>query len=273
MPRIVAGGVELFYESAGEGTPLVLQAHHHIAWMPYQFPYFSQFYRVITFDRRGTGRSASPPGDWTVADFARDVRDLLDALGIERAIVGGASLGGAISCQFGLDYPDRALALIVGHTSPYIWPEGAAWLDEQIALVERGEPPIVLQPRSYPWEAEGPPTSNPARRGTPADAFARTLTSGLGGTPESAIEALRTLTPARWDMRRRYDEHRALRVPALVIVGGHEPQKTIELAHEWSRQFGRGEFAILPDAYHGAAREEPVAWNSAVHGFLRRHGL
>ena len=94
MPRIDAGGVELFYESVGEGPVLVLQAHHHNAWMPYQLPYFSQFYRVITFDRRGTGRSATPPGEWTAADCARDVKNLLDALDIERAIVGGRRSAG-----------------------------------------------------------------------------------------------------------------------------------------------------------------------------------
>jgi pimeloyl-ACP methyl ester carboxylesterase len=271
MPRIDAGGVELFYESTGEGTPLVLQAHHHIAWMPYQIPYFSQFYRVITFDRRGTGRSASPPGDWTAADFARDLRNLLDALGIERAIVGGASLGGVISCQFGLDYPERALALVLGHTVPYLWPLGAQWLDDQITAASKGEPAVVNQPRSYEWEAEGPPTSNPARRGTAPAAFAATLNSGLGGTPESAVQALKAL--AAWDMRPRYTELNRLTVPTLVIVGGHEPQKTLELSYEWHQQIPGSEFAVLPDAYHAAAREEPVAWNAAVHGFLGRHGL
>lgn len=271
MPGITAGGVELFYEAVGEGTPLVLQAHHHLTWMVYQAPYFSQFYRVITLDRRGTGRSASPPGEWSTADFARDLRNLLDALEIDRAIVGGASLGGVIACQFGLDYPERALALIVGHTTPYLWPLGADWLDEQIVAVERGERPIVLQPRSYDWEPEGPPTSNPARRGTPADVYARTLTAGIGGSPEASIKMLRALRA--WDVRPRYQELRQLTAPALVIVGGHEPQKTIEYSHEWSRQFASGEFVILPDAYHAAAREEPVAWNAAVHGFLTRHGL
>jgi 3-oxoadipate enol-lactonase len=271
MPRINAGGVELFFESAGEGIPLVLQAHHHISWMPYQFPYFSQFYRVITFDRRGTGRSASPDGPWTMADFARDVRNLLDPLDLDRAIVGGASLGGVIACQFGLDYPERALALIIGHTTPYLWPLGRAWLAEQIAAVERGEPAVVRQPRSYDWEAEGPPTSNPARHGTLAAAFAATLDAGLGGTPERAIKALRAFET--WDMRPRYPEHNRLNVPALVIVGGHEPQKTIELSYEWHQQLTGSEFAILQDAYHGAAREEPVAWNATVHSFLKRHGL
>jgi pimeloyl-ACP methyl ester carboxylesterase len=273
MPRLDAGGVELFYESVGEGTPLVLQAHHHIAWMPYQASYFSQFYRFITFDRRGTGRSASPPGDWTVADFARDCKNLLDALGIERAVIGGASLGGAISCQFGLDYPDRALALIIGHTAPHIWPIGAEWIEEQVAAVERGERPVVMQPRSYAWEDEGPPTSNPAFRDTPASAFAQTLTAGPESSPEAAIKMLRSLSPRNWDLRPRYPELRRLDIPALVIVGGHEPQKTIELAYEWHQQIPGSEYAILPTAYHGAAREEPVAWNARIHGFLQRHGL
>src|SRR3954453_15745423 len=161
MPRIQANGIELFYEEAGEGTPLVLQGHHHISWMPFQMPYFSQFYRVITFDRRGTGRSASPPGDWTIADFAADLRGLLDALDIERAIVGGASLCGVIACQFGLDYSERALALVIGHTVPYFRPDSQAWIDEQIEIIKAGKPAIVMQPKSFPWEDSGPPTQPP----------------------------------------------------------------------------------------------------------------
>lgn len=271
MPRITAGEIELFYESVGEGMPLVLQAHHHLPWMSYQLPYFSQFYRVITFDRRGTGRSANPPGDWTIADFARDCKNLLDALGIERAIVGGASLGGVIACQFGLDYPERALALIVGHTIPYLWPLGAEWIEEQVAAVERGERPVVMQPRSYPWEAAGPPTSNPAFRDTPAAVYAGTLNAAGAGTPEAAIKMLRSL--GNWDIRPRYPELHRLTISTLVIVGGHEPQKTIELSYEWRQQIPGSEFAVLPDAYHGAAREEPVAWNARVHDFLKRHSL
>ena len=81
MPRLTANGVELYYEDLGEGLPLVLQAHHHQAWMPFQVAYFSQFYRVITFDRRGTGRSGSPGGEWRAADFAADLLGLLDGRG------------------------------------------------------------------------------------------------------------------------------------------------------------------------------------------------
>jgi len=271
MPYANAGGVRLYYERAGEGTPLILQAHHHSAWMPFQLPYFAQFYQVITFDRRGTGRSDIPPGDWTAADLASDVRGLMDALDLERAIVGGASLGGVIACQFGLDYPDRSLALIVGHTTPWLWPLGRQWLEEQIETVKRGERPIVLQPRSYDWEAEGPPTAAPGFAETVAGRYLRTLRGSLGETPEAAIQALRVLL--HWDMRPRYPELRHLDVPALVIVGGNEPQKTIELSYEWHQQFKSSDYVILPNTHHGAARENPLGWNEAVHGFLRRHGL
>ena len=172
--------------------------------------------------------------------------NLLDALGIEKAIVGGASLGGVISCQFGLDYPERALALIVGHTVPYLWPLGAALARRADRGGRSGaKPAVVGQPRSYEWEAEGPPTSNPARRGNTAAEFAATLTGGLGGTPEERGPGLRAL--CNWDIRPRYPELNQLNVPTLVIVGGHEPQKTIELSYEWHQQIPGSEFSILPD--------------------------
>ncbi len=131
--------------------------------------------------------------------------------------------------------------------------------------------PVVLQPRSYDWEPKGPLTSNPALAGTVLRDYAQTLTAGLGGSPEASIKMLRALRA--WDLRPRYPELQHLRVPALVIVGGREPQKTIELSYEWHRQIPGSEFVILPTAYHAAACEEPVAWNAAVHGFLGRHDL
>ncbi|HET7036959.1 MAG TPA: alpha/beta hydrolase [Thermomicrobiaceae bacterium] len=267
MPYVNAGGVRLYYESAGEGTPLLLHGHGHMGWMPFQVPYFSQYYRIIVFDRRGTGRSDDPPGPWTVADLARDVRNLMDALGIDRAIVGGASLGGIISSQFGLDYPERARALIVGHTTPYFWTLAREWLQEQIAAAQRNEPVVVYQPRSYDWETQGPPTVASGFRESPTGQYLGTLNRDLGGR-EATVKMLSSLID--WDQRPRYPELQRLDVPALVIVGGNEPQKTIELSYEWHQQFKLSDYVILPNAHHGATTENPIGWNQAVHGFLRR---
>jgi pimeloyl-ACP methyl ester carboxylesterase len=270
MPYVDAGGIKLYYESAGEGTPLILQGHHHLGWMPFQMPYFSQFYRFITFDRRGTGRSDDPPGPWTIADFAKDLRNLMDALEIDTAIVGGNSLGGAISSQFGLDYPDRALALIVGHTTPYRRELSRDWMLQQIETAKRGERVIVRQPRSFDWEEEGPPTAAPGFAETEIGRYMATLRGGLG-SQQATINMIQSMVD--FDQRPRYPEMQALDVPVLVIVGGNEPQKTIELSYEWHLQFKISEFKILPNTYHSAAAGNPIGWNSAVHGFLKRHGL
>lgn len=270
MPYAQAGQVKLYYESIGEGTPLILHGHHHGWYMPFQVPYFSQFYRVIVFDRRGTGRSDNPPGPWTPTDLAADLRNLMDALAIERAIVGGISLGGVVSSQFGLDYPDRALALVVGHTVPRLWPLGVEWLQQQIAAARGEAPVIVRQPRSYEWEAEGPPTIAEGFESTQAGRYLATLDTGLGGQ-DAILKMLHVLVD--WDQRPRYPELARLEAPALVIVGGNEPPKTIELALEWHQQFKRSDFVILPNTHHNAGIENPVGWNAAVHGFLRRQGV
>jgi pimeloyl-ACP methyl ester carboxylesterase len=271
MPRVTANGIQLYYEDIGEGIPLVLQAHHHITWMPFQAPYFSQFYRVITFDRRGTGRSDAPLGEWTNAGFAADLAGLLDALEIDKAIVAGASLGGVIACQFGLDYPERALALVIGHTVPYFREDSQRWIDEQIKVIEAGGRPIVNQPKSFDWEEEGPPTQRPGFADSEPGRYLATLDAGLGSTKTSAIQAL--LAIRAWDCRPRAEEMAAWEIPVLVLVGGNESQKTQTLSYEWHKLIPGSEFYILPNTHHGAARENPIQWNEVVHGFLRRYGL
>lgn len=271
MPRVKVNGVNLFYEDVGEGIPLVLQAHHHNPWMPFQVPYFSQFYRVVTFDRRGTGRSASPDGDWTIADFAADLNGLLDALEIERAVIAGASLGGVIACQFGLDYPDRALALIVGHTVPYFREDARQWIDEQISIIASGGQPIVTQPKSFPWEESGPPTQRPGFEDSEYGRLLATLDGGIGKDGESAIKSLKAIR--EWDVRPRESELAGLSMPTLIMVGGNESQKTVTLSYEWHKMIAGSEFYILPNTHHGAARENPIGWNAVVHGFLSRSGI
>ena len=254
MPYVSTRNLRLYYERMGEGIPFIIHAHNHRKYLMHQAPYFAQFYDVIVPDRRGCGKSDDVPGPWTAADLAADLRDLMDELGLEKAI----------------DYPDRSNAIVVGHTVPYLWPLGRDWLEAQKEAVAGRGPIIVDQPRSYEWEPRGPLTTAEWFPESAAGRYFATLDSSLG-TAESLPKMLDVL--GVWDQRPRYDEHRALDVPALVIVGGNEPQKTIELSHEWAQQFKRGEFVIMPNTHHNAGNEHPIAWNGSVHDFLRRNGL
>src|SRR3979490_691944 len=190
MPWVVGGPVELFYESVVEGVAMLLQAHDHTPWLFGQAPVFSQRYRFLTYDRRGTGRSASPPRDWTPAALANALAGLLDALGIERAIVGGSSLGGVVTAQFAVDHPGRALALVIGHTVPYMDAEGRAWREEEAAPAGAGRPAIVRQPRSGPDEKEGPPTTDPNFAASTWGKMMAATGTGLGRTADERARAI-----------------------------------------------------------------------------------
>ena len=271
MPRVTAGRVELYYESVGEGTPLVLQAHDHTPWLFAQAPVFSQRYRVLTYDRRGTGRSSSPPGPWTAADLANDLAGFLDALGIERAIVGGSSLGGVVTAQFAVDHPGRALALVIGHTVPYVDALGRQWLEEEMASALAGRPPIVRQPRSSPDEPEGPPTTSPEFAASDWGRMMAATGTGIGRTPDERARGIGVLL--EWDQRGRRADLAKIDVPALVIVGEREPRSTVDGAREWASWIPGAELVVLPGAHHAAPREAAPAWNAAVQGFLDRHGI
>src|SRR4051812_9978431 len=88
-------GVQIYYEIAGSGHPLVL-VHAGIAdrrmWDA-QFPVFAQHYRVIRYDMRGFGKTAMVAGSFAHHD---DLHGLLTFLGVERAYLLGCSKGGGM---------------------------------------------------------------------------------------------------------------------------------------------------------------------------------
>jgi len=118
MPAVKVGDINIYYEIHGEGEPLLLiggygQYSGHWAAL---VPILSREHRVIIFDNRGTGRSDKPEGPYTVKMMAADAKGLLDAIGIDKANVFGVSMGGMIAQEFALNYPDRAINLILGCT-------------------------------------------------------------------------------------------------------------------------------------------------------------
>src|SRR5215468_1015771 len=118
MPTITANGVELYYEQQGEGDDVIFisgLADEGACWVD-QVAGLADRWRITTFDNRGVGRSAVPPGSYRATDFAADTAGLLDGLGIERAHVVGSSMGGAIAQELALAHPGRVRSLVLNGT-------------------------------------------------------------------------------------------------------------------------------------------------------------
>ena len=89
-------------------------------------PWLTREHRVIVFDNRGTGSSAPVRGRLTMGGLAEDAVTVLDAAGIERAHVVGASMGGMIAQHMALDHRDRVRSVVLACTTRRRPQRGAA---------------------------------------------------------------------------------------------------------------------------------------------------
>jgi pimeloyl-ACP methyl ester carboxylesterase len=113
--EIVLHGHRVSYRTAGEG-PVVLLIHGITGtseqWNDI-FPMLAERFTVVAPDLLGHGQSAKPRGDYSLGAYAVSIRDLLIALGHNRATVVGHSLGGGIALQFSYEYPVFTERLVV----------------------------------------------------------------------------------------------------------------------------------------------------------------
>jgi pimeloyl-ACP methyl ester carboxylesterase len=119
VPKVCVNGFSLYYEIQGDGEPVVLIpgfAAGRETWV-LQTPSLSRDFRVITFDPRGVSESDKPEGPQSISLLADDLAHLLQALGISKAHIVGASFGGFVAQEFALRYPFMTRKLVLCCTS------------------------------------------------------------------------------------------------------------------------------------------------------------
>ena len=115
LKEIALHGHRVFYRGAGSGPVLVLV--HGItstsATWSKVLPYLAERFTVVAPDLLGHGESAKPRGDYSLGAYASATRDLLIALGHERASFVGHSLGGGIAMQLAYQFPEHCERLVL----------------------------------------------------------------------------------------------------------------------------------------------------------------
>ena len=107
--------IQLHYVELGQGQLLILLHGNGEScdYFEHQIAYFSKQYHVIALDTRGHGKSPRGEKPFTIKQFAEDLHDFMDEIGIEKAHILGFSDGGNIALTFALKYPDRVEKMIV----------------------------------------------------------------------------------------------------------------------------------------------------------------
>jgi pimeloyl-ACP methyl ester carboxylesterase len=116
-------GLKVYYEQRGSG-PAVLLSHGFrasSATSQNQMDALSDGYRVIAWDMRGHGRSESPddPAAYSLESAVADMVAVMQECGVQRAAIGGLSLGGLLSLAFHVAHPERTAALLLFDTGPW----------------------------------------------------------------------------------------------------------------------------------------------------------
>ncbi|MGQ0682580.1 alpha/beta fold hydrolase [Bradyrhizobium sp.] len=251
MPRLNRDGVNIHYEIHGSGPALILTHGYSSTsgmWQG-QIAALSQHYKLVLWDMRGHGQSDYPEdaAAYSEALTVADIAALLDAVGAERAVVGGLSLGGYMSLAFYRSHPERVRALLIIDTGPGFKKDDArdAWnkrAHETAARFDR-EGLAVLKSMS----AE---RANVSHRD--ASGLARAARGMLTQRDAGVMETLPSI-----------------KVPSLVVVGADDTP-FLAASDYMAAKIPGAEKVVIPAAGHAANIDQPEAFNEAVLSFLDR---
>jgi len=118
MPIATTKGIKINYKVEGQGHPLVMimgLSSPRSGWSS-QVSFFKKYFQVVTFDNRGVGKSEKPEGPYSTRMMADDAIKLMDYLGIKKAHIMGASMGGMIAQELAINYPERVSKLVLACT-------------------------------------------------------------------------------------------------------------------------------------------------------------
>ena len=256
------GQSEIYYEITGQGEPTVILMHGGMLdchmWDE-QFELLAITHRVLRYDASAHGQSTLPPDVYW--DFA-DLRELMNMLEIERAVLVGLSLGGKTAIDLALESPERVEAIVAVSTglSGYRFTSDF-YLEQRDIMIQAwraGEFDAVVEAFQRCW------TDGPNRAPQDVDPEVRESVRMMARNGlEHAMEG-RLIDPPAIE---RLDE---LEVPMLLIVGELDMPGIHEIADKLVAANPNAELVTIPGAAHMVNMEKPEEFNRLLLEYLSR---
>jgi 3-oxoadipate enol-lactonase len=260
MPMIDADGCLLNVSVEGrDGGPTLMLSNSlgttlHL-WEP-QMAALTRFFRVIRYDRRGHGKSGTPPGPYSIADFGRDALAILDDLNIARTHWCGLSIGGAVGQWLAANAPERIDRLVLANTTCHV-PDPAVWQTRIKTVTEKGLD-VIADETMVRWFTEEFREREPQT----VSRIRAMLTSTPAAGYAASCAALADL-----DLR---DALPRIKAQTLVIAGRYDTSSPLQMAATIRAGIAGASLTIL-EAAHISNVEAPYGFNEALTGFLTQH--
>ncbi len=248
MPTIYRDGVNIYYEAHGQG-PAVLLSHGYgatSAMWEGQIAALSGTHRLIMWDMRGHGATDSPDDQALYTEDASvdDMAAILDAEGIDEAVIGGLSLGGYMALAFNVKYPERVSALMLFDTGPgYNNPKARE--EWNVTAVDRA---VQFEEKGLDSLGRGAEVQVSKHRS--ADGLARAARGMLAQFDARVIQSLDSIA-----------------VPTLVLVGAKD-RPFLAATDYMEAKIPNSKKVVIDDAGHAANIHQPEAFNEAVREYL-----
>jgi 3-oxoadipate enol-lactonase len=266
MPTVHVNGIDVYYETQGEGEPLVLIPYLAAdqACYAFQVAEYEKHYRCFTVDLRGAGLSDKPAGTYSTELFADDIAAFMSEAGLDHAHVAGLSLGAATGMWLAAKYPDRVKSLSL-HSS---WPRTDAFLrvvveswrlmaqalDSVTDMVIQGIFPWCFTPEMYDSRPD----------------YIDSLADFVRGRPMPPVDAFMRQSEAvlRHDAEEQLSR---IQAPTLITFGRHDMVTSTRFATTLSERIPDTELVVFEGCAHAPIYENVEEFNARTLAFLLAH--
>jgi pimeloyl-ACP methyl ester carboxylesterase len=266
MPTVKANGIDIYYETQGEGEPLVLIPYLAAdqACYAFQVAEYAKHFTCFSVDLRGAGLSGKPEGHYTTELFADDVAAFMQAAGVDRAHVAGLSLGAATGMWLAAKHPERVASLSLhsawDSSDAFLrvvvegWRVMAQALGSVTDMVIQGIFPWCFTPELYaarPEYIDSLADFVRSRPMPPVDAFLRQSQAVLSHDARGVLGAIQA--------------------PTLITFGQHDRVTSTRFAGPLTAAIPGAEVVVFENCSHAPIYEDVAGLNERTLAFLRQH--
>jgi len=260
-------GIRTYYQETGEGPPIVFI--HGIDlnltyWQP-EVEFFSRRYRAVAYDLRGMGKSGGANPEYEFDAYLADLTALLAALGIDRPVLCGHSLGADIILQYGISRPDGMRALVVADApAPDNWVTSPLAYELQKVAIDVLR---VLHPLD-PLSPLAPATQHLLYSRAFQEANPEAMAAFRQQYASNSVDGVLHAAKALAFRKDNTEELPQITAPTLLLRGSKDRIVSQGEMDTYHSQIAGSTLEILDGSGHMTLQEQPEKFNGLMEAFL-----